>query len=241
MTRRVKVIILLIMVALGVVGLSIPFWYLPKGRTVAANGDPGLIRFHVIANSDSEKDQALKRKIRDLIVEEMTPAFAGINNLEEARTAVRLNLSRMEEIARAEIAREGFDYNVKAMLGRFWFPVKNYGDFTLPAGEYEAVRVVIGEGQGANWWCVLFPPVCFQDVSMVAENIAAEESQPVFRTDDSKAEQWTKGKVANKNAGEMKTDNSPQKIKIKFKLVELMQKSHIKLIRELGENLAEKQ
>ncbi len=124
-----------------------------------------LIRFHVIANSDSDRDQALKRRIRDLVVRQMTPEFEKAATLDEARRTARAHLGEIQAIAEKEVGAWGESYQVTVQLGRFDFPVKTYGNLTLPAGEYEAVRVVIGRGQGANWWCVLFPPLCFVDVS----------------------------------------------------------------------------
>ncbi|MCL6560755.1 MAG: stage II sporulation protein R [Firmicutes bacterium] len=155
-----------------------------------------LIRLHVVANSDSASDQALKRKVRDEIVRNVAPEFLGAENIESARTIARANLGRIKEIASREIEAEGKDYPVKVELDSFAFPTKHYGPFVLPAGDYEAVRVVIGSGGGANWWCVLFPPLCFVDMSkgvavsqpetgkpastLPSQNItAAEEQQPV--------------------------------------------------------------
>jgi len=135
------------------------------GRYAEAYQKNELIRFHVIANSDSEQDQALKRKVRDIIVQHMTPEFAMAKNLEEARAVAKEHLTEIETVAANEIQAWGKSYPVSVQLGRFNFPVKSYGDLTLPAGNYEAVRVIIGQGQGANWWCVLFPPLCFVDVS----------------------------------------------------------------------------
>lgn len=150
-----------------------------------------LIRFHVIANSDSEMDQALKRKIRDRVVQQMTPEFAKAKNLTEARAVAEEHLAEIQAIAAKEVKAWGKSYPVKVQLGRFDFPVKSYGDLTLPAGNYEAVRVVIGQGQGANWWCVLFPPLCFVDVSRSfapgetmtrpAEPVVNGQSQPVYQ------------------------------------------------------------
>ncbi len=124
-----------------------------------------LIRFHVIANSDSDKDQALKRKIRDLVVQRMGPEFAKAKNITEARMVARARLDEIRTIAEDEVRAWGEKYPVKVLLGHYDFPVRTYGELTIPAGNYEAVRVVIGRGQGANWWCVLFPPLCFVDVS----------------------------------------------------------------------------
>lgn len=135
------------------------------GRYAEAYQKHELIRFHVIANSDSEQDQALKRKIRDLIVQQMTPEFAKAGSLQEARAIAQAHLAEIKAVAANEVKEWGKNYPVSVQLGKFDFPIKSYGDLTLPAGSYEAVRVVIGQGQGANWWCVLFPPLCFVDVS----------------------------------------------------------------------------
>jgi len=124
-----------------------------------------LIRFHVIANSDSKRDQAMKLKVRDRIVGRMTPEFTGVETRTEARKIVEVHLAEIREIALAEVRAWGEDYPVKVEVGNYDFPVKSYGNLTLPAGKYEAVRVIIGSGRGTNWWCVLFPPLCFVDAS----------------------------------------------------------------------------
>jgi stage II sporulation protein R len=134
-----------------------------------ASGDiqasAGLIRLHVIANSDSLEDQALKYQVRDTIVAELSPKLKHSQGIEESRQIVQANLARLEELAEATIANAGYAYKVKAEVGNFDFPTRSYGEIILPAGRYEAVRVVIGSGEGANWWCVLFPPLCFINVS----------------------------------------------------------------------------
>ncbi|SHF24323.1 stage II sporulation protein R [Desulfofundulus australicus DSM 11792] len=133
-----------------------------------------LIRFHVMANSNSPADQALKLRVRDVLVQAMTPYFQQAGSVEEARAIARDKLDYMEQLARQTIRESGADYPVAVSLGRYHFPARTYHvagagpgaihDLILPAGEYEAVRVVIGKGAGANWWCVLFPPLCFVDV-----------------------------------------------------------------------------
>jgi stage II sporulation protein R len=139
-------------------------------RTAAAAeaaGQPdwaaNVIRLHVVANSDSDGDQALKRAVRDAILAEVTPLFKEATSPEEARAAIALATPRIEQVAAATIAAHGYAYRVRAELGRFAFPGKSYGAFYLPAGEYTALRVAIGKAEGANWWCVLFPPLCFAD------------------------------------------------------------------------------
>lgn len=127
-----------------------------------------LIRLHVVAHSDSEADQDLKRKVRDELVRDLAPQFLAAQDVESARLIARASLGRIQETAARVVKAEGKDYPVGAELGRFAFPARHYGPFMLPAGEYEAVRVVIGDGAGANWWCVLFPPLCFVDMSRAA-------------------------------------------------------------------------
>lgn len=123
-----------------------------------------LIRFHVLANSDSEQDQALKRAVRDAILEKVSPRLATAQTLEESRQILKQVRPEMEDIGRAVVNSWGKDYAVHTEYGRFNFPTKSYGSLVLPAGDYEALRVVIGKGQGSNWWCVLFPPLCFVDI-----------------------------------------------------------------------------
>lgn len=123
------------------------------------------IRFHVVANSDSPEDQALKLRIRDKLLERFGSEFASIDSIETGREKVRESIDEIEKIALLEIKRAGKSYPVQVQFGRFSFPTKAYGNLVLPAGEYEALRVVIGKGEGANWWCVMFPPLCFIDIS----------------------------------------------------------------------------
>jgi len=126
--------------------------------------DQGYIRFHVLANSDTPEDQALKYKVKDILVEEMQNKFIHSQSIEETRGILTSNLDEIARIGQEAVLALGSNYEVKAQYGDFSFPTKYYGNgFSLPAGTYEAVRVIIGEGQGANWWCVLFPPLCFVD------------------------------------------------------------------------------
>lgn len=122
-----------------------------------------LIRFHVLANSDSERDQALKYQVKDQVVSYMQGQFANSQSIEESREILVANMEEIANLAERTLQSEGSSDTVDVQYGRFDFPVKYYGDFSLPAGNYEAVRVVIGEGEGENWWCVLFPPLCFVD------------------------------------------------------------------------------
>lgn len=133
-----------------------------------------IIRFHVIASGNSPKEQELKLQVRDAVLDALEDDLSKMKDIEEVRNYIKSHLKNIETIARKEVEKSGKDYEVKAFFGKFPFPVKTYGFITLPAGEYEALRIVIGEGKGKNWWCILFPPLCFVDIT---HGIAAEEAR----------------------------------------------------------------
>ena len=122
-----------------------------------------LIRFHVIANSDTEEDQSLKLKVRDKVVEALSEKLKGVTSLEEAEIILNDNIDYVNNIAKDVILNNNYDYEVNTMLSYENFPDKVYGDYVFPQGNYEAFRVIIG--QGHNWWCVMFPSLCFVDES----------------------------------------------------------------------------
>ncbi len=122
-----------------------------------------IIRLHVVANSDSEEDQELKMKVKETIVTYLRGEMKDASTVADARQAIRENLPAVEEIAREKMEMEGYDYGAEATLETCYFPVKEYGDMTFPAGDYEALKVRIGTGEGKNWWCVMYPTLCFVD------------------------------------------------------------------------------
>lgn len=119
-----------------------------------------MIRLHVIANSDNTEDQALKLQVRDKVLDFTTNILCRSSDMEEAQKQLQAQLERIETIAQREIVSQGYDYGVTARLEQTEFPLKEYDGFSLPAGEYTALRLVIGEGAGQNWWCVVYPPLC---------------------------------------------------------------------------------
>ncbi len=119
-----------------------------------------VLRMHVLANSDSEEDQALKLSVRDRLLAETEELFASAKTKEEAENAAKEAIPMLEAAAKEEIQKQGYDYDVKIEIGKAWFDTREYGDITLPAGNYEAVNVYIGKAEGKNWWCVMFPQLC---------------------------------------------------------------------------------
>ncbi len=120
-----------------------------------------VIRLHIRANSNDAEDQELKLKVRDRILKEAGQLFDDAKDIAIAREYTKENLDAITEIAKDEIRKNGYNYNVRTSFGKADFPTKIYGDMTLPAGTYESLVVEIGSGEGENWWCVMFPPLCF--------------------------------------------------------------------------------
>jgi len=143
-----------------------------------------VIRLHVVAHSDTPEDQALKLKVRDAVLEAAGEATAGAGNAQEAEGRLRDGLTAIEAAGRDVIAAEGYSYPVDASLGRESFTARDYDTFSLPAGEYTTLRIVIGEGEGHNWWCVCFPPLCTQ---LVTEWEGLDNREVAFITGDSAA------------------------------------------------------
>ena len=146
-----------------------------------------IIRFHIRANSDREEDQSLKLKIRDEILKEMGDQFKGTVDLDESRKIIVENMQTMKTITEDVIQKEGEDYSVDVTLGQDNFPTRKYGNLVFPAGDYETLLITLGEGSGQNWWCVMFPPLCFVDIThSVAYNlenelVAKTEEQPKLK------------------------------------------------------------
>jgi stage II sporulation protein R len=142
--------------------------YIPKNEVVAKEAIviPGdAIRLRILANSDKESDQALKRKVRDAVNAQITLWVQDLTSLEKAKTVIKEKLPEIQAIADRVVLDHGSDQSVKVQFGNVQFPTKLYGEFLYPAGEYEAVLITLGAGKGANWWCVLYPPLCFLDFS----------------------------------------------------------------------------
>lgn len=141
-----------------------------------------VLRLHILANSDSPADQALKLRVRDAVLAETGDLFAGAGSLEEARAAAGENLPAIEAAARRALAEAGCDAPVKAELTRMYFNTREYGEkTTLPAGQYQALRLSIGEAKGKNWWCVMFPPICVPAAEAPQEGQQSPECQSALQ------------------------------------------------------------
>lgn len=165
-----------------------------------------VIRFHILANSDSEEDQKLKLKVKNEIINMLEPGLRASSSKAETKAYIIENLDKIEEKAAEVIKTEGYTYDVKAELAYSDFPTKAYGDIKLPCGEYEALRILIGNAQGQNWWCVMFPPLCFVDAA--AKEVPDENKKQLksILTDD----EYSLISSADKGS-----------VKVKFKIVEL--------------------
>lgn len=146
-----------------------------------------MLRMHVIANSDSEEDQQLKLKVRDAVLSAGKEVFDGSVTAIEAKEKITPYIDYLENIALETIKNEGFDYNVKITVEKEYFNTRTYeNSVTLPAGYYTAVKVIIGEGNGQNWWCVMFPPMCLPTAVAeceISDVLTDDETEIVTETD----------------------------------------------------------
>lgn len=147
-------------------------------EAMAARIAPEILRFHVLANSDSTEDQNLKLKVRTMLLNTIYEEMGENASLEETKKYVRSHKNRLEKKAETYMKTLGYDYPAHMELATTYFPTKTYGDMVFPCGNYEAVRVKIGEGKGRNWWCVLYPPLCFVDSSYA---VVPDTSKEILR------------------------------------------------------------
>ena len=165
-----------------------------------------MIRLHIIANSDSDEDQAVKLKVRDAVLKETGSKIADSDE-EICKDNIANNLDEVKKIADRVLEENGFDYKSYAQYGKFPFPEKSYKSMTLPAGDYYGVRIVLGEGNGHNWWCVMYPPLCFKEGK---EAQLSRESEKILRE---KLDKDTYDIITKKD----------DKVVVKFKIVEFVQ------------------
>lgn len=178
---------------------------LSYAKNVSTDIANNVFRLHVIANSDSEEDQNLKYKVRNNLLSYMNEICKNCETKQEAISSVEKNKEIFKQIALDTIRSEGFSYDVNINIGNFEFPTKDYGDISLPAGFYDALRVEIGDAKGQNWWCVMFPPLCFVDVT---SGVVPEESKELLENNLSEEE------------FALVSDSSDSEIQFKFKLLE---------------------
>lgn len=171
-----------------------------------------IIRFHVLANSDKEIDQKLKLKVKDEVIKFISPKLKESKSIDESRNILKKHDKEIKDIASNVIKKNGCNYSVATALAKENFPVKVYGNITLPQGSYEAYRILIGDAEGQNWWCVMFPPLCFVDITkgQVAYNETENRMKKVLTEDEYNL-----------------VDNTINKgeIKFKFKIVEVLKDS----------------
>lgn len=179
-----------------------------------------IFRLHIIANSDSSEDQLLKLKVRDSIINYMKIATKNANSKEEIINFCKNNLDELKNIAIQVIKENGYEYDVNIEIGNFYFPTKDYANISLPAGNYDALRIKIGNATGKNWWCSLFPPLCFVDIS---SGVLEDEDSKVLKE--------------NLNSEEYSLiTNTSDEMKLKFKIIEIINEKLQKAPKSLASN-----
>ena len=181
-----------------------------KIDNISENYKEKLIRFHVIANSDADGDQSLKLKVRDEVIEYLQPKLQNSSSIEESESIIRNEYNTLYNISKETILENGYNYDVKVGIEYSNFPTKQYSNVILPAGEYKALKIVIGEGEGKNWWCVMFPPLCFVD----------EENGVIDKSTDEKLKAVLNEEEYNLITS--KNEDEKNSIQFKFKIIEVL-------------------
>ncbi len=185
MKRYQRVLILTGICCMGILSMAAAKYHRVKAESLQPEIAQKILRFHIRANSDEEVDQELKLKVRDAVGALMGEALQGSGTLEESREITEKKLPEIISCAQDLIWEEGYTYGVEAYLTTTYFPEKTYDAYTFPEGEYEALEVNIGKGEGHNWWCVLYPNMCFRgSVYEVAQDEAKEELQEVLTPEE---------------------------------------------------------
>ena len=210
MKRMKKIECMIISLCIGVI---ITFAFSVYAEATEKSISAGIIRLHVIANSDTDADQNLKLRVRDRVIEKAGSLFVGHKDKNSAIAKLTEHKEQIAQIAKSVVEEYGYDYEISVTVGRSDFPTKTYGNATFPAGTYDALKIVIGEGEGKNWWCVLFPPLCFVDATTAT---LTEES-----------DQMLKSSLTDEQY-DMITGEGGLPVQVKFKTYELWQESKIK-------------
>jgi stage II sporulation protein R len=239
-----KILLIIVCLVIGLIVFS-GNMKIKSNSDIQSSIEEKLIRFHVIANSDNIHDQNLKLKVRDKVLEYIAPKLKDSKSIEESRKILNANDEKIISIALKVIKDNGYNYDVKTTLSKEKFPIKTYGNITLPQGEYEAYRIIIGSGRGQNWWCVMFPPLCFVDITKgevsykETENsmkkvLSEEEYEAVDNTKEKTvSNEITKNKTTNSKSTETKNtkvnaikdqSTKDEEIVINFKILELFKK-----------------
>ena len=207
-SKKLKNALILIILLFFYVGISA----ISYATTVSSDISDSVFRLHVLANSDSEEDQNLKYKVRDALIAYLEDIAKDTSSKEEVMQLVANHLQDFETIAKQTITENGYTYDVTVEVGNFDFPTKNYGDISLPAGYYDALRVKIGEAKGQNWWCVMFPPLCFVNVT---SGIVPEESKETMKEN------------LNEEEYALISNQDSSTVQFKFKLIEWLQNTNL--------------
>jgi stage II sporulation protein R len=227
MMKKSAAIIYILLLCAGTI-LSL---YTPKNEVTAKEAmviPNEAIRLRILADSDLEKDQNIKRLIRDEVNKEITTWVQELTSIEAAREVIKSRLPEIQAIAEKVVAAEGANQSVKTEFDKVQFPTKLYGQFLYPAGEYEAILITIGEGEGANWWCVLYPPLCFLDFSngeATSEGFDENDSKGDVKADaeDESADAMLDDEKKDSKKGEKKVyeGGEEEEVEVSFFLVEI--------------------
>ena len=204
--KKLGILLIVIIVVSGLVGYY-RVSYAGNLEAVTEGISESIIRFHVRANSDSQEDQEVKLKVKEAVVDYIRQALSESDSHSESRAILEAESDNIRNVAIKTLRDNGFMEDVSVYFEKSYFPVKSYGEVTFPAGYYEAFRVDIGDAEGNNWWCVLYPPLCFED-----------ETHAVMSED---AEEYLKDELTPKEY-ELITNDNGRKVTVRFRLLKFL-------------------
>lgn len=178
-------------------------------KTMFENISNNFLRLHIVANSDSTDDQMLKYKIRDAVIEYITPFFDGVQSKDDALNILNEHKNDIYNISYEVASSNGYYYPITVSVGNFYFPTREYDTITLPEGYYDALKIELGNSKGQNWWCVMFPSICLLE----------SNSSDISNT----SEELLKQNLDSEEYSIISNENNSVDLKIKFKLIELFE------------------
>lgn len=217
----------------------------PQADALAATADASslqtavagqVLRLHIVADSNSDADQTVKLAVRDAVITYLEPYLGNVTTKQEAIAVIETRLAELTDITDRVLAENGFSYTAKVSLGKAYFPVKLYGDLTLPAGEYDALKICLGSASGKNWWCLVFPQLCFVDVTSGTlpesskeelRKLLTEEEYALVFPEEGAAQVIAASVELSEKSCRILFDAAPretQKPKIRFKLIEQLKR-----------------
>ena len=230
-TKGIAFLIFIYALSFSMLLAGLHFFHPDKHETpeqIQENIADNIIRLHVIANSDTDSDQSLKLKVRDEVINKLQDTVSQSSSVADAKLLLAAETETIKNNALNVISKNGYDYDVNVSLEKRYFPAKSYGDLVFPSGDYDALCIEIGEASGRNWWCVLFPSLCFLDeTSTIVPEESKEKLKDTLSDEEYKSLEQNSAKTDTINDEKNADKNSDNKVKIHSAIYDWIYKTFI--------------